>query len=213
MFSNRIKSFFVKLAVAGGCLLLVAAAAACGGSEKGAPSSTAEPTLASTPGATPASTPEPVPTIDLGVPLVEYHSPDFGYSVSYPEGWVLHGSESSPVTVFSWSLDGRPIAQLTVLCNKGQGQSVDGLIAQDRAILSQYGATLPTESTPVEVGGLPGKQVTYTLGYSGLTVEQVAAYAAEGDSGWRIGLATYGSGSLEPSMPLFERIIASFRPD
>jgi len=86
-------------------------------------------------------------------------------------------------------------------------------MAQDANIVSRYGGALPEESTPVELGGVPGKQVTYTLGISGFTVEQVAAYAVKGNCGWRIGLAAYGPGNLQSYLPLFERILASFRAD
>jgi hypothetical protein len=204
---NKAKSCFLKLAVVGSCLLLVAAAAACGGSGNVTPSSTAGPS--------PASTVEPLPAIDPSVPLVEYRSPDLGYSVSYPEGWDLNAEAGSPVAYFSWSLNGRPIAQLAVLCNEGANQTVESLMQQDVDVLllPQAGATMPTEPTPVELGGLPGKQVTYSTSFSGLTIEQVAAYAVNGDCGWRIGLATYGAGTLQSYLPLFDRIVASFRLD
>jgi len=203
--SNGLKSRFLRLTLAGGCLLLAAAAAACGGGGQEAPSSTASPS--------PASTPAPLPTIDPNVPLVEYRSPDPGYSVSYPEGWDLNFSPGAPVANFDWTVVGRPIAQLTVTCFKGQNQTVESLIQQDTAILGQYAGTVPTESTPVELAGVSGKQLTYTVGFGGLTIEQVAAYAVKGDCGWRIGLATYIPGTLQSYLPLFQRIIASFRPD
>ena len=206
MSSSGVKSWFLRLAVAGGCLLLVAAAAACGGSEQEeAPSSTAGPS----PGAIVA----PLPTIDPNVPLVEYRSPDMGYSVSYPEGWDTNASSGSPLAVFSWTVGGRPVAQLTVLCNKGENQTAESLITQDASILPQVGAVMPEESTTVEVGGVSGKQVIYTTNFSGFTTEQVAAYAVKGDCGWRIGLAAYGAGSLQAYLPLFEQILASFRLD
>ena len=201
---NGLKSRFLRLVLAGGCLLLAAAIAACGGGEQKAPLSTASPS--------PAPTPAPLPTIDPNVPLVEYRSPDPGYSVSYPEGWDLNASPG-PLVTFSWTLVGRPIAQLTVLCNKGQDLTVGSLIQQDAAILGRYGGTAPSEPTPVELGGVSGEQVTYTASLGGLTIEQVAAYAVKGDCGWRIGLATYSPGTLQSYLPLFQRIIASFQAD
>ena len=44
-------------------------------------------------------------------------------------------------------------------------------------------------------------------------IEQVAAYVVKGDCGWRIGLDTYAPGTLQSFLPLFERILASFRLD
>jgi len=192
--------------VAGGCLLLVVAAAACGGGDEETPSSTAGPS--------PVATVAPLPTIDPNVPLVEYSSPEIGYSVSYPEGWKADAAQGSTFATFNWSLEGgRPVAQLTVLCNRGENQTAESLMAQDTAILAQYGGAMPEESTTVEVGGVSGKQVTYTVNVSGFTIEQVAAYAVKGDCGWRIGLASYSPGSLQSYLPLFERILASFRAD
>jgi hypothetical protein len=202
--NNGLKSRFVRLGLAGGCLLLAAATAACGGGGQKAPSSSAS--------GSPASTPAPLPTIDPNVPLVEYRSPDPAYSVGYPEGWE-NVSPGAPNPTFGWSIEGRPIAQLTVYCTKGQNLTVDSLIERDRAILGQYGATIPAEATPVELAGVSGTQVTYTVGIGGLPIEQVAAYAVKGDCGWRIGLATYVPGTLQSYLPLFQRILASFRPD
>jgi hypothetical protein len=190
-----------KLAVLGICLLLVAAA--CGDGEQEAPLPTPTP---------PPSTPKPVPTVDPSVPLVEYRSPDMGYSMGYPEGWNVE-VPSGPFTAFSWSLDGRPIAQLSVMCTRGENQTVDGLIQEHARIVPQIARTALAESTPIELGGTAGKQLRYTTRVAELTIEQVAAYAVIGDCGWRIGLATYGPGTLEPYLPLFERIIASFQPD
>jgi hypothetical protein len=134
--------------------------------------------------------------------------------VGYPEGWVADVAEDSPFATFSWTMEGgRPVAQLTLLCNRGENQTAESLMRQDAEILPQVGATMPEESTTVEVAGVPGKQATYTVNFSGFTIEQVAVYVVKGDCGWRIGLATYGPGSLQSYLPLFERILASFRAD
>jgi hypothetical protein len=203
---NSLKSLFGRLVLAGGCLLLVAAAAACGGSGDNSPTPSAV--------ASPEATIEPLPTIDPNVPLVEYRS-DLGYSISYPEGWdATRATPSTPFAGFTWSLSARPIAQLTVNWSQGQNQTIDSLMALDAAILPRGGGVMPAESTPVQAGGLPGKEVTYTTSFGGLPIEQVVVYVVKGDIGWRIGLATYGgTGSLQQSLGLFDRIIASFRPD
>lgn len=200
------RSRFFRLATAGVCLLLVAAAAACGEGEQ-------EPLPPiSTP--LPPSTPEVLPTVDPGVPLVEYRLPDRGCSLGYPEGWEELEEQSGPdLAVFSWALDGKPMAQLTILCNEEENQTLDSLIQQDAAIISGLGGAGFSEPTPIEVAGTAGKQVTYTINFAGFAVEQVAAYVVKGECGWRIGLATYGEGSLRSYLPLFERIIASFRLD
>ena len=196
---------FLRLALAGGCLLLVAAAASCGGSDKGAPSPTAE--------SSPVPTVEPLPTIDPNVPLAEFHS-DLGYSVGYPEGWDVRATPSSQLAGFTWSQTGVPIAQLTLFCNQGANQTIEGLMGQDAGVIARNGGIIPQQSTPVEVGGVPGKQVTYTTSLGGLPIEQVAVYVVKGDCGWRIALATYESvGSLQAYLPLFDRIIASIRFD
>lgn len=206
MNGNNMRSYFFRLAAAVACLLLVVAAAACGDGEE-------EPSLpTSTP--LPPSTPEVRPTVDPGVPLIEYRSPEGGYSLGYPEGWEeLEEQSGRDLAVFSWTLDGRPIAQLSVLCNREENQTVESLLEGDAAIISGLGGGGLSEPTPIEVAGTAGKQVTYAMNFGGLAVEQVAAYAVKGECGWRIGLATYGVGSLRSYLPLFERIIASFRVD
>lgn len=184
-------------------MLLAAAAAACGGGGEETSVSTATPP--------PAITVGPVPTVDAATPLAEYRSADMGFSIGYPEGWNVQ-TPGGVFSAFTWSTNGRPIAQLTLLCNQGENLTVDGLISSDRAIIASGGGSVPSEPTPIEVAGLPGKQTTYEVNLGGLTVEQVAAYVVSGECGWRIGLATYGPGTREPYLPLFDRILASFRP-
>jgi len=195
---------FFKLAIAGACLLLVAGAAACGDGEEEAP--------IPTPVFLTPLPPQAMPTVDASVPLVEYRSPDGGFSVSHPDGWTDLRNMSGPdFAVFSWTEDGIPIAQLTVLCNRGENQTVDSLIAGDAAISAQFSGGSTSDPVPIEVAGTSGKQVTYARNVSGLTVEQVAAFVVTGDCGWRIGLDTYVKGSLQSYLPLFERILASFQ--
>jgi hypothetical protein len=134
--------------------------------------------------------------------------------VGYPEGWTVLASPASALATFAWDLSGRPIAQLTVFCNKEQNQSVESLMAQDAQIISEHGGVWPAEPTPVQLGAVSGKEVEYTTSFGSFTIEQVAVYAVKGDCGWRIGFATYGgAGGLQAYRPLFERILASFRLD
>ena len=183
-------------------MLLAAAAAACGGGSEEASVSTATPP--------PAVTVGPVPTVDAATPLTEYRSADPGYSIGYPEGWNVQ-TPGGVFSVFTWSTDGRPIAQLTLLCDR-ETKTVDGLIIKDRQIIAGAGGSVPSEPTDIEVAGQPGKEITYEVTFGALTAEQVAAYVLSGDCGWRIGLETYGSNTREPYLPLFDRILASFRP-
>jgi hypothetical protein len=200
---RRVMSVLSRLIAAAACVLVVTATAACGdGGKEGA--SPATPTLA-------PSTPAAKPTVDPSVPLVEFRSPDKNYTIGYPEGWEELKDVSGPdFIVFSWDLNG-PVAQLTILCNEGQNQTLDTLVAGDNAVMRRFGGTGLSGPTPIEVAGLPGTQMTYVANYSGLVVEQAAAYVIDGDCGWRIGIATYGRGSLQSFLPLFERILASFR--
>jgi hypothetical protein len=200
--SNRSWSFLFKPAALGAFLLVAAATAACGGGGQEASGPTATPP--------PAVTVEPVPTVDAATPLTEYHSADPAFSIGYPEGWVVQTPGGS-FSAFTWSTDGRPIAQLTLVCDQ-ETKTVDGLIAKDRQIIAQAGGGDLSEPTPVEIAGLPGKEITYEVNFGSLTAEQVAAYVVSGDCGWRIGIAAYGSGTRQPYLPLFDRILASFRP-
>jgi hypothetical protein len=189
-----------------GCLVLVA----CGGGqgqeatptgEAGPPTPTAE-----------AEPPEPLPTVDPNVSLVEYHSPDKGYSISYPLGWQVD-IQPDFADYFLWSTEsGRPLAQLAVTCNEG-ALTPDDLMRVDSAVAARMGGIDPASVVPVEIAGTTGKQLRYTVQTGPLSVEQVAAYAPGEKCGWRLGLASYGSGTLLPYLPLFQRIIDSFQPD
>jgi hypothetical protein len=201
--SIRTWSFLFKPAALGAFLLLATAAVACGdgGEETSVPTATPPPAI----------TVGPVPTVDAAVPLAEYRSADMGFSIGYPEGWKVE-VPGGIFSAFTWSISGRPIAQVTLLCNQGENMTVDGLIASDRQIIASAGGSAPSEPTPIEIAGLPGKQTTYETNFGGLTAEQAAVYVVSGECGWRIGLATYGPGTREPYLPLFDRILASFRP-
>lgn len=204
MWGKTWMSRLVRPAAVGGCLLLAAGIAACGTSEE-EPLPTVPPS--------PVATLQPLPTLSPDIPLVEYRSPDGSYSIGYPEGWEVQLAGDSPIAAFSWAVDGRPLAQLTILCITGENQTVDGLMADDARIISQAGGRPPTESTPIELAGVEGKQVTYVVPAGGLSAAQVAAYAIKGDCGWRIGLATYGAEPITAYLPLFQRILASFSAD
>lgn len=196
--------------------LTVAAAAlfsACGGQEGQGPTATPAPagtTGASTPGAgLPMPTPPPV---DSGVPLVEFHSADKGYSLGYPEGWQPDASPG-PTDSFLWSIGERDVARLQVTCNP-ERLSAKSLMLADAAVAAQYGAGIdPANAMPVQVGGVDGERNTYSISVGGLRIEHVVAYVVHGRCGYRIGLNSFGSGSLDPYLPLFDRILASVRFD
>jgi hypothetical protein len=200
------RSLFSRLASITACLLLLAGAAACGdGEEEEALSTTATPSPRAV---------VPLPTVDPDVPLVEYQSPDGGFTVGYPQGWeVVERATGGDIGTFAWSVDGRPVAQLTVLCSKEEDRTLDDLIERDTAIVANLGGKRASDPVPIDIAGIEGKQTTYKHGVAGLTIEQAAAYAVTEDCGWRIGLAAYGGGSLESFLPLFDRIVASFRLD
>lgn len=183
-----------------------AGAAPCGEGEQGAAVPTTMPPTPSTPGV--------LPTVDAKAPLAEYYSPDRGYSVGYPEGWEEVEALSGPdFAVFSWTLDGRPMAQLTIMCNEGENQTLSSLMQQDSAVLRRVGGTRLSDPVPIEVAGAEGKLVTSAHRIGTIAIEQAKAYAVAGECGWRIGLDAYGEGSLQSFLPLFERIVASFRLD
>jgi len=107
------------------------------------------------------------------------------------------------------------LAELIVSCYKGENQTPDGLIRQDAAAISSIGAGQidPTRAVPIELAGIAGKQLIYTTSIAGFVIEHVAAYAVQGECGWRLGLSTYGQATLDDYLPLFQRMIASFGPD
>ncbi|MGB6837470.1 MAG: hypothetical protein WBF66_07185 [Dehalococcoidia bacterium] len=178
-----------------GALVVVAA---CGGEEEQPPAQ---------------ATPQARPTPDPDVALVQYESPSAGYSISYPEGWEV-APQGSLGDRFTWFSPGRaPLAEMIVSCYKGENQTPDGLIRQDAAAISGIGQIDPTRAVPIELAGIAGKQIIYTTSIAGFVIEHVAAYAVQGECGWRLGLSTYGQATLDDYLPLFQRMIASFQPD
>jgi hypothetical protein len=202
---RALKGRFLKTALA--AALLVAAVvlvAACGGDEGGGAAPSPEP--AETPA---GSTPLASPVVDPNVPLVEYHSAEKGYSLSYPEGWTVDAAPGTVTDLFSWTIDSRHLALLQVTCNR-ELLTPDQLMLADGGVASDFGGQLnPEAAVPVQVEGVEGKRNMYSLTVSGLMVEHVVAYLVHGSCGWRIGLNSYGSGSLQPYLPLFDRILAS----
>jgi hypothetical protein len=178
---------------------------ACGGDEENGEAPSPGPT--DTPGA--ATTVVPPPVVDPEIPLVEYHSGDKGYSIGYPEGWNVEVTPGGVTDAFSWTLDERRLAQLQVTCNR-ELLTPDSLMLADLGVASSFGGQLdPAAAVPVQVAGLQGKRNSYHLTVAGLVVEHVVAYVAHGGCGWRIGLNSYGSGNLQPYLPLFDRILAT----
>ena len=157
-------------------------------------------------------TPFVYPTVNPGIPLAEYKSPNKGYSVSYPEGWevVIDGG---PVDTFITRTDeGKVLAQFTVACFQAkEGWTPETLMTQDAKAASLHGGFQTTPATEVELGGLTAKMRRYSLNAGGLAIEHVVAYLIRDKCGWRIGLNTYGAGNLNAFIPLFDRLLASFR--
>ena len=164
-----------------------------------------------------ATTPSPgagvVPPLDPNVSLVEFRSPDKGYSLGYPEGWEVETSPGAGTDFFFRKADDRRLALLQVTCNR-ELRTAELLMTVDQNVASNFGGVLdPSAAAPVEVGGVEGIQNRYSITIGGGSIEHVVAYVAAGDCGWRIGLNSYGSGTLEPYLPLFQRILASFHFD
>jgi len=182
----------------------VLALAACGGSEQGSPN---EVSVTGT-----AEAQLPPPTVEADIPLVEYQSPDKGYTLGYPSGWEVEAGPDLFADIFARkSESGRSLAQLNVSCNK-DALTTEKLAGIDAAVASRYGAVDPSGVTPVEIAGTTGGQLRYRIGVAGTAIEQVAVYAPGDECGWRLALAAYGDGTLASYLPLFERIVASFRP-
>lgn len=184
---------------------VLAFAAACGG-DNGEP---ATPVVEE-----PTATTVPFPRVDTDVSLVEFHSIGRGYSVGYPQGWEMDANPEatgSGTDSFLWQVSERRIALLQVTCNP-RLLSPEALMQADAAIAAQFGPGFdPAAAEPVEVAGVEGLQNTYRIAVGGAQVEHVVAYIAQGECGWRIGLSTFGSGTRESFLSLFERILASFQ--
>jgi len=147
--------------------------------------------------------------------LVEHRSAEAAYSISYPEGWEIESRGSTGDSFTLFSSPAAPVATLVVACYKGENQTPDSLIRQDAAIVARYGqgVVLLDQAVPIEIAGGTGKQIMYTTSFAGLTIEHIVAYTVRGECGWRLGLSTYGSGTLRAYLSLFQQVVASFRPD
>jgi hypothetical protein len=151
--------------------------------------------------------------VDPNVSLAEFRSPDKGYSFRHPEGWEVDASPGAGTDLFTWMVDGRRLALLQVTCNR-EIRSADSLMMVDADFASSFGGSLdPSAAVPVEVGGAEGIQNRYSISIGGGRIEHVVAYVSAGDCGWRIGLNSFGSGTLEPYLPLFQRILDTFHFD
>ncbi len=197
---KRLACFAALCAIVLGALAVFAA---CGGEEE----QPAEPTP------TTNATPFARPTPDPSVPLVQYESSSAGYSISHPEGWEVTPQGASGDRFTLYSADRAVLAELIVSCYKGENQTVDGLIIQDAGAVANIGAGYidPTTAAPIEVDGISGKQLTYITSVQAFVIEHVATYAVDERCGWRLGLSTYGQGTLDPYLPIYQRMIESFQ--
>jgi hypothetical protein len=203
-----VQSRFLQVVLSSVILAGALGLAACGGGQGQEVTPTEE---VGPPTETAQAGPAELPAVDPNVPLVEYQSPDRGYSISYPQGWQVD-VEPGFADYFLWSTEGgRPLAQLAVTCNE-DALTPDELISVDSAAASLFGAIDPTSIVPIDIAGTTGKQMRYTVQAGSVAVEQVVAYAPGEKCGWRLGLASYGAGTLASYLPLFQRIIESFRP-
>jgi hypothetical protein len=189
------------LAIAG---LVVLAGCGSGGSKE-------QPTEQPSVEPTQTQTVETLPTVDPNVDLTDYRSPDKGYSLGYPQGWEK-ASVGSLDQFLVKTESGKVAAQLTVNClQAGSDWTPEFLMTVDASAAHIAGQVQLGQVTDVEVDGVAGKERRYSIDVQGLTIEHVAAYVIHGDCGWRIGLNSYGQGTLAPYVPLFDRILASFR--
>lgn len=162
----------------------------------------------------PTGAAEAVSTVSPDVPLTVYQSPSLGYSISYPEDWEAQPGGNGGDNFIRMTPDGRVAALLTVACYKAQeGWTPEVLMTQDAKAVATVGQFHGATPTDVEVAGVAGKERRYWLSVAatGFIIEHVVAYLISGDCGWRIGLASYGENTLDPYIPLFDRILASFR--
>jgi hypothetical protein len=162
----------------------------------------------------PAATPAPgaLPTVDPDAPLAEYESPDKGYTVGYPEGWEIAEGPGPVISFRRWTPEGQVAAQLTIACWEIQeGWTIETLMTQDATAAVREGGFQTTPGADIEVAGVAAKKRRYSLNVAGLEIEHVVAYFIQGDCGWRIGLNSYGKNTLDPYVPLFDRILDSFR--
>ncbi len=176
------KARFPRWIVLGVVCAIALLVVACGGAEKE--------TLAPAPGETSVAngetpTPEVLPTVNPDVSLVTYESPDKGYSIDYPEGWEYQVGSMGLSDNFVWSTpEGRVLAQVSVMCEEGEGLTADSLLMKDAANVIPYGGVIDSrQAQPIQVDGVEGKQIRYFVSLAGVTVEQIVAYVVKGECG------------------------------
>ena len=207
-YSQMMTQAWRRIALVAVFAIALLAAACGGGDEEPAAPTPSEPFATSAA----ASTPVVAPTVNPEVPLVTYESAEMGYSIGYPEGWEYRAGSGGLSDFFiQGTPQGRVFAQVSVTCAREEGVTADSLILRDAANVASMGVIDSRTAVPVQVSGVEGKSLRYFVNLGELTIEHVVAYAVVGECGWRIGLNTFGAGTLDPYVPLFERIVDTFR--
>ena len=189
-----------------GMVLSALVVVACGSGDDRTPgSSTATQTAGE--GTAPAS-PIPDPTF----PLVEYVASDKGYALSYPEDWqIMAGPTQLADTYYYDSPDGRQLAKITVTCYEGSDWTAASMASIDAKIGVRLAGFNQGESREVQIGDVTGTMKSFSFRFNTFLVETVAVYAPRADCGWRVALNTWEPGASAVYLPLFERVISTFR--
>jgi hypothetical protein len=136
------------------------------------------------------------------------------YTIEIPEGWVAEDAPAPDGFSRRYILDhGQgPVAQISVRCSIGA--DAETLIWQDNQIATNFDALRASfelhQAVDVTVGGLEGRQVDFSIGLPGGTIEQRAVYLDGDQCGWRMALWVMGLRGRDQYAPLFERVLDSF---
>jgi hypothetical protein len=169
----------------------------------------ASPAAVSSPPASSAPTPVDASSVQLEPVTGEFGS----YTIQIPQGWQtedlrLPGGFGTRHMLMD---GGFPAVQVTVRCDVDG--TIDTMMWQDEQIISHLKSDYnPAGAKDIDVNGLPGKQVDYSLGLAGTVNEQRAVYVVSAPCGWRIILQTFVAGNRAAFGPLFARIVRTFEP-
>jgi hypothetical protein len=213
--SSRMK---LGVMVAAATLLLTLALGSACGSDSGGPSEgIGQTSTPITPAegvqlASPAGT--PVRPEDLAnVALEEVKGPFDSYVIQVPPQWT---EEKVPVPGgfgMRYVLMARDTRVVEVTLECAVGGTVDQLMKLDAAVVRGLrGQYDPTTAVDVDVGGLKAKQVDFHIVLVTAVIEQRAVYLEADPCAWKVVFHAFGQGLRAQYEPLFDRILASFRP-
>lgn len=148
--------------------------------------------------------------------LVPNTGPNNAYTISVPSTWQIE-DVAPTIRRYVMFTNKTRVAQFTVNC--AAGGTVADLSATDARLVQTIGGKYAVNGIiDVTVASLHGKQTEYTApltstGTTGGPNQETRVLYLQGTAcAWQILMQTYGNGLLQHYTPLFDAILATFKP-